>query len=313
IAIPFLPHEIYNNKKPKNCEPINDDRSTKEVQKICGATTAWVIMVDVESTSITLVNTFGSREVQIKLPQISSSLGEGGGQQNTTEYVVHKAVMCWLLDEEDSSIKHVVMVIYGEAKQLAYCKEGDETWTSLEEYGSGFDDIICHEEEFYAVDGYGKVLRLQLINSTSNASSPASMVQLEPEWSVWEQKVYFVSVGAKLCLVVRDFETEPGQDWKTSFIRICMLDFEQEKGLGVGDIGNWTILLGRHCTVAVPGTCWPGMRSNCAYFKDEPSYDEIYKVGHIRAFSFAESRVQEIEYSSHIWKNIWEELLLPVD
>ncbi|KAJ4830430.1 hypothetical protein Tsubulata_029835 [Turnera subulata] len=312
IASLFLPHEIYNNKKYKNCEPIYDDHSTKEVQKICGATTGWVVMVDEESTSITLVNTFGSRRVQIKLPQLSSSLG--GGQQNTTGYVVHKAVMHLFPDEEDFSTKYVVMVTYGEGKQLAYCKEGHETWTSLAEYGSGYDDIICHDGEFYAVDGNGKVLRLQLVSTgSSNTSSPASMMQLPPEWFVWGQKAYFVSVGAMLCLVLRDFEYQQyGPDWKTSFVRAFLLDFGQEKeGLEVGDIGNWTILLGRHCTVAVRS--WPGLRSNCVYFKDECPSDDIYKVGHVRAFSFAERSVQEIEYGSHVWKNVWEELVLPVD
>ncbi|KAJ4848975.1 hypothetical protein Tsubulata_018713 [Turnera subulata] len=310
IASTFLPHEMYDSKKSKNGEPINDDHSTKEVQKICGATTGWVVMVDEESTSIALVNTF-ARRVQIKLPQLSSSLE--GGQQNTTECVVHKAVMHLFPDEKDFSYtKYIVMVIYGEAKKLAYCKEGSETWTSLEEYGSGYDDIICHDEEFYAVDGYGKVLRLQLISAGSNTSSPASTMQLPPEWFVWGQKAYFVRVGAKLCLVLRHFEDQPGRDWKTSFVGVCVLDFGQEKkGLEVDDIGDWTILLGRHCAAAVPS--WPGLRSNCVYFKDECPYDDIYKVGHVRAFSFAERSVQEIEYGSHIWKNIWEELVLPVD
>ncbi|KAJ4849147.1 hypothetical protein Tsubulata_050006 [Turnera subulata] len=45
----------------------------------------------------------------------------------------------------------VALAIYGEGDRLAFCKCGDDKWTSLQTSSIGFSDIIFYEGKFYAI------------------------------------------------------------------------------------------------------------------------------------------------------------------
>ncbi|KAJ8773894.1 hypothetical protein K2173_009325 [Erythroxylum novogranatense] len=283
----ILKFQLHSNKKVKKPEPLNLEVVPRG-KPIGGSTTGWLITINNSSEIITLFNTANGAEIQ--LPPLPLFLNEDVN-------IVHKAVLSSppdsLLDDD-----YVVMIIYGNSKQLACFKEGDETWILLEEAGNSYDDILSHEGALYGVDEYGQVVRCQV----DPYSWPPILDVVTDRWFFWGQKLNLAVIEGYVCIVIR-FMEDGGLGRQTCHFKVGALTDDRDKGVIICGLSNWAILLGRSHSVALPPNTVQGLKGNCIYFKDDDGSD----VGGFRCFNMEDSMIHyplqsETEELLRIWK-----------
>ncbi|KAJ4840813.1 hypothetical protein Tsubulata_036274 [Turnera subulata] len=262
---------------------LSTGSSTPVMTKICGCQTDCLILVD-ETSEITLFDTL--TDFQFKLPPISTSLQQNKsplGSVKTTIDAVHKAVLFF---PGNDTKDFIVLAIYGESKNLVFYRSILETWTSLEEAGSGYDDITYHKGGLYAVDEYGKLVACDL-----KCPGFANLVPLTDRWCLWGEKLYLVSLGQELCVVVRHYSDKSDDDLQnreTTKVRVCGLSYREKKGYLVGKMHGWAVFLGQNSAVGIPPYS-EGVMPDCIYVEDP----DVHKGGH-------KTRVYSLPYQAFV-------------
>ncbi|KAF5747211.1 hypothetical protein HS088_TW06G01392 [Tripterygium wilfordii] len=232
----FSVNEVINLKFPETQGKI-----------ICGFSMNWLIMIDDGASEITLFSPI-TRD-QIRLPPIM--------YKSMKQEFVHKAILS--SSPDNSLTDYIVMVIYGESKQLAYYNASIKTWTLLEEAGSYYDDIICFEDGLYAVDEYGK-----LVIFNPNRCSKITVI-LNP--SLFQgQKLYLVDLEGDLGLVIRYISDEPNIGCGTYKFTVHIQD--QGKWVEIKNLDECAALVGYNQSIVLCSERLKGLKSDCIYFTD---------------------------------------------
>ncbi|GMY26942.1 putative F-box protein At4g22660 [Fagus crenata] len=109
-----------------------------------GSSHGWLVILDDEANPH-LFNPFS--RVQIQLPLFTDELAN---VNNLRKSFITKAIL--LADPSRSNDFVVVMIYdYDFASRLAFYKQGDKTWTKLVGANQDYCDIICHDNQLYAL------------------------------------------------------------------------------------------------------------------------------------------------------------------
>ncbi|EOY21036.1 Uncharacterized protein TCM_012354 [Theobroma cacao] len=186
---------------------------------------------------------------------------------------------------------YVLMVIYGEKRELAYYEAKSRTWTKLQEAGRYYDDVIFHKGEFYAVDEYGKLVVCQ-------PCSLPIVSEIAMPWLLRGSKVYLVGMEDSLCVVIRFLKDNPSVGYETYKFEVRLLE-PNEQWTHLGSIEDWAFFLGQNESAALPVEDFKGLKDDRIYFTDDNSDACKYGVigGHDSGvFDMGEESFQPLEY-----------------
>ncbi|XWS25967.1 hypothetical protein CRYUN_Cryun27aG0113000 [Craigia yunnanensis] len=271
-------------------------------KNICGSSSGFLIMVD-ETSEIIMIDP--NTNARFVLPQIPTSLApkhstniDSGESLETRKYLVHKAVLSSPPDCNPHD--YILMVIYGEERELAYYTAWNQTWIKVQEAGRYYDDIIFHMGEFYAVDEYGKVILCQL-------GFPPNIEEIAMPWLHRGSKIYLVGMGDELCLVIRFLKDNPTVGYETYNFEVHWLESYDER-MHLGDLEHWAFFLGQNESVALQTEIVKGVKGNCIYFTDDNL--DAYKYGVIGGhdlgvFNRGEESFQPLQCCQRNMQSAW--------
>ncbi|XVF63590.1 hypothetical protein PTKIN_Ptkin09bG0098900 [Pterospermum kingtungense] len=230
---------------------------------ICGSSSSFLIMVD-EASEITMINP--NTNARFVLPQIPNSWApknstdiDSGDALETRKYLVHKAVLSSRPD--CNPFYYILMVIYGEERELAYYTACNQNWIKVQEAGRYYDDIIFHEGQFYAVSEYGKVILCQ-------PGFPPKIMEIAVPWLLQGSKIYLVGIENELCVVVRFLKDDPDVGYETYNFEVYLLE-SYEAWKKIESVKGWALFLGQNESVALPTEVVKGVKGDCIYFTDD--------------------------------------------
>ncbi|KAK0606505.1 hypothetical protein LWI29_038451 [Acer saccharum] len=220
-------------------------------KKICGSSAGWLIMVNKTSQIISLIKPFNTdRIIQLK-PSFFTKTNE--------PFHVHKAILS--SDPELDPFNFSVLAISGEKRQLAYYNARSQTWTLLHAAGSCYDDLISHEEKFYAVDEYGKICQIDYSN--------LSIGVVFDRWFFGGNQVYLVCIDGQLLVIFRYLKENPYFGYETYNFQVFMLNLEKEEYSRIARFSEFAIFLGQNHSTWLPADDTKGVIGDSIYFTDD--------------------------------------------
>ncbi|XP_022769288.1 F-box protein SKIP23-like [Durio zibethinus] len=302
----------YHSNRGKECSMSFKSVSSNKVydhvlacagrKNICGSSSGFLIMVD-ETSEITMIDPLTN--ARFILPPILTSLEakhstdiDSAKSLDARKYPVHKAVLS--SPPDCNPYDYILLVIYGEERELAYYNALSQNWIKIQEAGRYYDDIIFHMGEFYAVDEYGKVILCQ-------PGFPPNIDEIAMPWLLRGNKIYLVGIGNELCVVVRFLKDNPDVGYKTYNFEVYLLESYEER-MHMGKIDNWVFFLGQNGSMALPTKVVKGLKGNCIYFTDDNL--EAYKYGVIGGhdlgvFDRGEERFQPLQCCQRRIQSAW--------
>lgn len=214
-------------------------------KRICGSSRGWLIVAD-KTSAITLKNPL--KEIEIQLPPFCPAAEK--------QKLVHKAILS--SDPETREKDYIVMIIYGEERELACYESSNKTWTMLEEAGSFYEDIIWHRRDVYAVDGYGRVVRFE----------NKKVKEIAAPWFFKGNRVYLVVMERELSVIIRYWKNNPVSGQQVTY-RFEVYDLKRPEHWIQTDLDGWSVFLGQNQSVAVRVVCNSRIKGNCIYFTDD--------------------------------------------
>lgn len=252
LPLLLLPNSFLNNNDIKSFLSIPTYKlhhlnlPAAQGKIICGSSAGWLIVIDYVSTII-LINPLTSAHIQ--LPQISPN-----------KVLIHKAILS--SEPECDPYNFVVMVIYGEKKQLAYYKARSESWEVLEA-GCYYDDVISEgRRKFYAVNEHGKVVKCK-VNSL-----PAFKEVLEP-WSFQGNKLYLFRIEGQFFVVFRSLKDHQVSGYETYKFSVFKLNVKKERYHMMGSFPSVALFLGQNQSTWLHADETKGVVGNSIYFTDD--------------------------------------------
>lgn len=248
-----------------------------------------------------------------------------GYVKNLRENLIHKAI----ISSDPLGIKNFgAVVIYGYGNKLAYCKNGDDSWTDLDGKHKPYEDIICSKNRLCALGSNASVE----VWDFDGWNKPVKRVEIEinfPEksrkfWSkfgdLYTARLYLVeSIMGDIMLVVRfvgelvngddqpvhehDLLTEEDTHplvcpYKTLAFHVYKLDLNEKCWVEVHSLGDQSLFLGGNHSISVLAD--KGYIKNSIYFTDDYWYrmDEDYLYGghDMGVFSLDNGRAELFSY-----------------
>ncbi|KAF6141781.1 hypothetical protein GIB67_027959 [Kingdonia uniflora] len=163
----------------------------------CGSTNGWLVYID-NRYNMHLYNPFSG--VKFQLPSATTLVPPNPNYRGFSKYYVKKAIVS--SDPTTSGSETLVLVIYsGECPRLAFCRLGDNAWTSIESptRTRSHQDAIFYKGQFYALYSPGAVaicdigpFHVRLVEIVSSLTSEGPSI-----------KEYLVESAGELYLVSR--------------------------------------------------------------------------------------------------------------
>ncbi|XP_038717189.1 uncharacterized protein LOC120010462 [Tripterygium wilfordii] len=182
-------------------------------RRICGSSHGWMVVVD-KRPGVFLLNPL--TRSQIPLPPITtfpeivdfwiSELGEeeyhypNNRLMRSGEFMRDRFFEKVILSVNPSlNSDYIVMAIYGDNHDLAFCREGDDGWTSLlHEEKFGFFDVVYWKESFYALNSDGNVV---VLSDSGSRVPKINRILVTPYSFILERKRYLLVSGDELLMV----------------------------------------------------------------------------------------------------------------
>ncbi|EYU17546.1 hypothetical protein ABFS82_03G076700 [Erythranthe guttata] len=266
-----------------------------------GSSFGWLILID-ESPSIFLINPL-TRD-KFTLPPLSSFPNVTNfdfysiGREYTLRSPENNLYYCSLREMRDSFIKKVILshnpntepdfsafAILSRHENLAYCKNGHDSWQIVNEARSYSEDAIYFRGAFYAVDKFGSIAICDVVSGDSPIVKFINTGQ-----QISGDMQYLVDAMGDLLLVSRylDFEIDMERYFevcKTVKFRVFKFDWNSQKWEGIDSLDDKVLFLGGNSSFSVVASDYKGCKGNRIYFTDDYSganYDSIagdYDVG----------------------------------
>lgn len=164
----------------------------------------------------------------------------------------------------------IALAILNETGDLAFCKNGDQSWTFIDDARSFSEDVIYYKGLFYAVNKYGAVAVCDL----HGASVKVSIVQLPRQYDGDMQ--YLVNSGEELLLVTRSLDLEYNNveyyltlGYRTVRFEVFRMNWSRPQWEGVVSLGDRMLFIGENSSLSLSASDFPGCVGNCIYYTDD--------------------------------------------
>ncbi|KAL4298225.1 hypothetical protein GQ457_12G030540 [Hibiscus cannabinus] len=270
--------------------------SSNPDKRHCGSSHGWLVILD-ESPSILLLNPLS--RAKLHLPPLSSfpnvhsfnysrigkeySLISPSGDPYTRnlrqmrDSFIKKIV---LSDNPSKELRFVAVAILNQTGELAYCRNGEDSWRFIPGAQSYSEDVIYCKGLFYAVDKQGGIV----ICDVNHDSPRVSFVRM---WTqVGGDLQYLINSGDELLLVTRhldlEFSFEADQSYlvyRTKRFDVARLVWSEPHWERVKSLHDKMVFIGENSSLSLSARNFTGCRGDCIYFTDdysESNYDGAF-------------------------------------
>ncbi|KAK2987028.1 hypothetical protein RJ640_004754 [Escallonia rubra] len=202
----------------------------------------------------------------------------------------------------------VVLIIYSRQNCIAFCRIGDEKWTSIAKPNIPFFDFIFYKGQFYAMDNLGNFLKFEL-----DLDHEATLLAT-PARPHCEQRYMVESLSGDLLLVLKycswdsdddDFQEEPFTVlYDTDMFEVFKWVMDEKEWREVNNLGDEALFLGHNGAISVSATKTKGCKGNCNHFIDDYSegyFQNLDGCNDIGEFDLGRKCIEEIYPSLKIW------------
>ncbi|KAL5557787.1 hypothetical protein UlMin_033998 [Ulmus minor] len=285
------PHRAFFNLSNDKVHFLNLPEASHG-QRCCGSAHGWLVILD-ETPSILLLNPL--TRAKFHLPPLSSfpNVVHFDYSEIGREYVLRSSTgeiyPRSLRQIRDSFIKKLVfsstpsksnnfvaLAILNQTGDLAFCKNGDQSWSFIDGVQSYSEDVVYYQNSFYAVNKYGAVAVCDV-----RGSIPVVSI-IETPRQIGADMQYLVNSGNDLLLVSRyldlDFENSE-EHYRTVGFEVFRLDWSRPRWEKVKNLGARMLFIGQNLSLSVSASDFPGCIGNCIYFTDDYSefnYENVF-------------------------------------
>lgn len=164
---------------------------------------------------------------------------------------------------------------------LAFCRHDDDSWTLIDEAQFSWEDVVYHDEKFYAVKKGGMVAVLEV----QGRFAPRVKI-IETTGECQGDMHYVVFSGNDLLLITRYLEHEledvgDGSNlvYRTVGFNVFKMNWSDSQWQKIESLGNQMLFLGENSSLSLSASDFPGCSGDCIYFTDdysESNYDGAY-------------------------------------
>ncbi|XP_042487856.1 F-box protein At2g26160-like [Macadamia integrifolia] len=285
LPLLMLPYDQGSNK-PNEFFSINENKSYSlnfpnefHSKFFRGSSHGWLVIVD-RTPSICLFNPF--TKAHIELPSLSNSNG-------------FESLYKIVLQSPPFSSNFMAIAIIGDRQRhlffgwrgrlkLAFCRCGDNRWTSLKERtpsaGNYIDVIFYKKQQIIAAKSNGLFEIMDITGGNGNSTPKIKVIQiLRPPDSVpLDHNLYLVESNDELLVVSRSVLVSECRDYdyRTTGFSVYKLDLIKNssgsfsyKWSEVKSLGDRILFLGLDPSSSFVASDFPGCKGNCIYFTDD--------------------------------------------
>ncbi|KAE8674607.1 protein GDAP2-like protein [Hibiscus syriacus] len=242
--------------------------SSNPNRRHCGSSHGWLVILD-ESPSVLLLNPLS--RAKLHLPPLSSF-----PNVHSFSYS-HVGKEYSLLSPSGD---RYTLAILNQTGELAYCRNGDDSWRFIPGTQSYSEDVIYCKGLFYAVNKQGGIV----ICDVHHDSPRVSFVQMWTQLSGDMQ--YLIISGDELLLVTRhldlEFNFEPDQPYlvyRTKRYQVSRLVWSGPYWERVKSLHDKMVFIGENSSLSLSAKDFTGCMGDCIYFTDdysESNYDGAF-------------------------------------
>nr|DAD41744.1 TPA_asm: hypothetical protein HUJ06_016067 [Nelumbo nucifera] len=197
---------------------------------------------------------------------------------------INKAVL--LSSSNLDLIHYAVAVRYGFGK-LGFFRADDESWTVLGHEPSPFDDVVCYDGKFYAVDNTGKALAVEILSLNVTKLIDTGFNTGNSIYENQEQNYDHVTIE------------------ETKQLKVFKLDHSGRKWVEVKTLGDRILFIGANCSFSASASDFSGCKGNCIFFTDREQGDGRFSANDIGVFDLENGSIGPLAsypgYSQLFW------------
>ncbi|KAJ0024401.1 hypothetical protein Pint_09295 [Pistacia integerrima] len=279
-----------------------------------GSSHGWLVILD-ETPAVLLLNPLTRVKINlpplITFPNVVSFSYSEIGREYTLSSSLGDRYNLNLRQMRDAFIKKVVLssspakdsafiavAILNRTGDLAYCRNGGQSWTIIEGAQSYSEDVIYKKGLFYAVDKGGSMA----VCDVSGEVPRVSVIQMPRQFGGDMQ--YLVSSEDELLLVTRylglDFDFEPYQPhliYRTIRFEVFRVNWIGPQWERVRSLGDKVLFIGENSSLALSASDFPGCIGDCIYYTDdysETNYDDVYGEHDLGIFKLWDGSIEPL-------------------
>ncbi|XP_059635614.1 F-box protein At2g17036-like [Cornus florida] len=251
-------------------------------KRLSGSSHGWLFTVE-ESFGLTLINPFSGATIELP-PIINRSeyeyqeiINMGYTKPPDVEFKVMKAILS--ADPVSSPGDYIISAIYSDCKSLAFIQPGDRAWTYIDKDRLRFSlilDVIFYKGQILAVDGFNRIIMVDLNRRVRESKAPQVQV-IAPPTNLQSERNYLVeSSSGDLLLVHRNIDYDLPDLQHTTFdfkvFKVLLQKTDKKvwaKRVEVNNLGGDTMFLGDNHSICVSASKWPGCQPNSIYYTDD--------------------------------------------
>ncbi|XP_041021657.1 F-box protein SKIP23-like [Juglans microcarpa x Juglans regia] len=255
-------------------------------KRCCGSSHGWLLIMD-ETPAVLLINPL--TRVKVQLPPLSTfpivlsfNYSEIGKEYALTT-PSGDIYRCSLREMRDSFIKKVILsmspagdnnfialAILNLTGDLAFCKNGDESWTFIHDAKFFSEDVIYHKELFYAVDKNGSIA----VCDVSGTSPRVSIIKTPSQFGGDIQYLANSEDDEELLLVTRYLDlvndnVDLNVFFKTVKFEVFRINWNGPLWERLTSLGDRTLFVGGNSSLSLSTSDFPACSGNCIYFTDD--------------------------------------------
>ncbi|XVF35887.1 hypothetical protein REPUB_Repub19eG0010000 [Reevesia pubescens] len=270
--------------------------SSNPNKRHCGSSHGWLIILD-ESPNILLLNPLSKAKLHLPLlstfPNVESFNYSDIGKEYSLRSPSGDRYSLNLRQMRDSFIKKIVLsanpskdlnfvaiAILNQTGELAYCKNGDESWRFIQGSQSYSEDVIYFNGLCYAVNKQGGIVTCNVRHDSPRVSFIETPRQLGGDMQ------YLVHSEDELLLVTRyldlEINVEPDQSYliyRTKRFEVSRLVWSGPHWERVKSLNDKMLFIGENSSLSLSASDFTGCMGNCIYFTDdysETNYDGAF-------------------------------------
>ncbi|KAK4429453.1 F-box protein SKIP23 [Sesamum alatum] len=290
-----------------------------------GSSRGWLILID-ESPSIFLINPLTRDKITLpplsSFPNVTKFDFYSIGREYTIRSPENDYYYCNLKEMRDSFIKKVILsgspydesnffafAILNRHENLAYCKNGHDSWKIIDEARSYGEDVIYFGDAFYAVDKFGSIAICDV-----NYGDMPIVKYINVGQQIDGDMQYLVDAMGDLLLVSRylDFEIDIEhylEVCKTVKFCVYRFDWNAQKWESMANLDDKVLFLGENSSLALLASDYPGCKGNRIYFTEDYSgtnYDSIAGDHDIGVYNLEDGSIESFPcYPRNLHWPIW--------
>ncbi|KAI4336727.1 hypothetical protein L6164_015218 [Bauhinia variegata] len=265
----------------------------------CGSSHGWLVILD-DTPEILLVNPLTRAKVHLPslctFPSVINFNYSDVGREYVLRNYVGQLYTLNLRQMRNSYIKKIILsssplqsneftalAILTHTGNLAFCKNGDQSWTLIDEQAQyHWEDAVYHNGLFYAVNKRGLIAVCDV-----KGLLPPRVSIIDAPGCVDGDLQYLVFSGEELLLVIRylepqydDMVGDSNLVYRTVGFSVFKMNWNMPEWLKIETLGDRMLFIGENSSLSLSASDFSGCSGDCIYYTDdysESNYDGAFE------------------------------------